>query len=230
VVRPLKVILTNWPEDKRDELEIENHPKHPEMGTHKVVLTREIYVEQEDFMEVPAKKYFRLYPGNEVRLMGAYIIKCEGCEKDENGNVTAVLCTVDMDSRNGSEGANRKVKGTLHWVSAADAVECEYRLYEPILSEEVEQEVEAAEAAQELDEEGKVVEAAPVDFMDRINPNSLVVTNGYCEPYIANAEVGTAFQFLRMGYFCKDKDSVDAKPVFNRTVPLKDSWAKEAKK
>ena len=148
--------------------------------------------------------------------------------KDENGNVVELKCSVDMDSRSGSEGANRKVKGTLHWVSAIDAVPCEYRLYEPILSEEVEQQIEAAET--ELDEEGKPVEAAPVDFMDRINPNSLTVVKGFCEPYIAHAEVGTAFQFLRMGYFCKDKDSVESAPVFNRTVPLKDSWAKEAKK
>ena len=109
VLRPLKVILTNWPADKRDELDMENHPNHPEMGTHKTVLTREIYIEREDFMENPPKKYFRLYPGNEVRLKGAYIIRCDGCEKDEQGNVTAVLCTVDMDTRNGTEGANRKV-------------------------------------------------------------------------------------------------------------------------
>lgn len=181
-------------------------------------------------MEEPVKKFFRLAPGKEVRLKGAYIIKCEDFVKDESGNVVELKCTVDLDSRSGSEGANRKVKGTLHWVSAIDAVPCEMRLYEPILSEEVEQEIEAAEA-QELDEDGKVAEAAPaVDFMSRINPNSLTVCKGFCEPYIAHAEVGTAFQFLRMGYFCKDKDSTEALPVFNRTVALKDSWAKEAKK
>ena len=228
VINPLKVTLTNWPENEVDMIEIENHPDHPEYGTRMVSFGRELYVEQEDFMEEPVKKFFRLAPGKEVRLKGAYIIKCEDFVKDENGNVVELKCTVDMDSRSGSEGANRKVKGTLHWVSAIDAVACEYRLYEPILSEEVEQQLDAAEA--ELDEEGKPVEAAPVDFMDRINPNSLTVVKGFCEPYIAHSEVGSAFQFLRMGYYCKDKDSTDALPVFNRTVALKDSWAKEAKK
>ena len=180
-----------------------------------------------DFMEEPVKKFFRLAPGKEVRLKGAYIIKCEDFVKDESGNVVELKCTVDLDSRSGSEGANRKVKGTLHWVSAIDAVPCEMRLYEPILSEEVEQEIEAAEA-QELDEDGKVAEAAPaVDFMSRINPNSLTVCKGFFEPYIAHAEVGTAFQFLRMGYFCKDKDSTDSTAVFNRVVPLKDSYKPE---
>ena len=230
VVNPLKVTLVNWPEDQVDMLEIENHPDHPEFGSRMVSFSRELYIEQEDFMEEPVKKFFRLAPGKEVRLKGAYIIKCEDFVKDESGNVVELKCTVDLDSRSGSEGANRKVKGTLHWVSAIDAVPCEMRLYEPILSEEVEQEIEAAEA-QELDEDGKVAEAAPaVDFMSRINPNSLTVCMGFCEPYIAHAEVGTAFQFLRMGYFCKDKDSTEALPVFNRTVALKDSWAKEVKK
>lgn len=126
---------------------MENHPDHPEWGTHKVVLTREIYIEQEDFMEVPVKKYFRMFPGNEVRLKGAYIVRCDGCEKDEDGHVTAVLCTVDMDTRNGTEGANRKVKGTLHWVSASENIPFEARLYEPLMMKETEEET-AAEAAQ----------------------------------------------------------------------------------
>ena len=230
VLNPLKVTLVNWPEEQVDMLEIENHPDHPEFGTRMVSFGRELYIEQEDFMEEPLKKFFRLAPGKEVRLKGAYIIKCEDFVKDENGRIVELKCSVDLDSRSGSEGANRKVKGTLHWVSAIDAVPCAYRLYEPILSEEVEQQLDAAEAAQELDEDGKVVEAAPVDFMDRLNPNSLTVVKGFCEPYIAHAEVGSAFQFLRMGYFCKDKDSTDELPVFNRTVALKDSWAKEAKK
>ena len=177
-------------------------------------------------MEEPVKKFFRLAPGKEVRLKGAYIVKCEDFVKDENGNVVELKCSVDLESRSGSEGANRKVKGTLHWVSAVDAVPAEYRLYEPILNAEDEQQVEAAEAAAELDENGEAVETAPVDFMSRINPNSLTVVKGFCEPYIAHAEVGTAFQFLRMGYFCKDKDSTDALPVFNRTVALKDSKGK----
>ena len=226
VLRPLKVVLTNWPEDNVDTLEIENHPDHPEFGTRKVNFTRELYIEQEDFMEEPVKKFFRLAPGKEVRLKGAYIIKCEDFVKDADGNVVELRCTVDLDSRSGSEGANRKVKGTLHWVSAADGIPCEYRLYEPILAEDD----PAAETAVELDEDGEPIEAAPVDFMDRLNPNSVTVVNGFCEPWIAGHDVGATFQFLRMGYFCKDKDSTEALPVFNRTVPLKDSWAKEAKK
>ena len=225
VIDPVKVVLTNWPEDKLDVLTIENHPDHPEMGAREVKFGRELYIEREDFMEEPVKKFFRMAPGKEVRLKGAYIVRCEDFVKDENGTITELHCTVDMDSRSGSEGSNRKVKGTLHWVSAADAVPCEYRLYEPILAED-----EPEANAVEVDENGDTVEAAPVDFMDRLNPNSLTVKRGFCESWIAAHEVGAVFQFLRMGYFCKDKDSTEAAPVFNRTVPLKDSWAKEAKK
>ena len=229
VVDPLKVTLVNWPEDQLDALEVENHPDHPEMGTRTVTFGRELYIEKEDFMEEPIKKFFRLAPGREVRLKGAYIIKCEDFVKDENGEVVELKCSVDMDSRSGSEGANRKVKGTLHWVSAAEGVPCEYRLYEPILSEEVEEEAQPAEA--ELDEDGKVAEAAPAaDFMSRLNPNSLIVKQGFCEPFIAHSEVGSSFQFLRMGYFCKDRDSTEAMPVFNRTVALKDGFKVEAKR
>ena len=229
VVDPLKVTLVNWPEDQLDALEVENHPDHPEMGTRTVTFGRELYIEKEDFMEEPIKKFFRLAPGREVRLKGAYIIKCEDFVKDENGEVVELKCSVDMDSRSGSEGANRKVKGTLHWVSAAEGVPCEYRLYEPILSEEVEEEAQPAEA--ELDEDGKVAEAAPAaDFMSRLNPNSLTVKQGFCEPFIAHSEVGSSFQFLRMGYFCKDRDSTEAMPVFNRTVALKDGFKVETKR
>ena len=225
VVNPVKVVLTNWPEDKIDELEIENHPDHPEFGTRKVKFGRELYIEREDFMEEPVKKFFRMAPGREVRLKGAYIVMCEGFVKDENGEIAELHCTVDLDSRSGSEGANRKVKGTLHWVSAAEGVPCEFRLYEPILAED-----EPETNAVEVDEDGETVEAAPVDFMDRLNPNSLTVANGFCEPWIAGHDVGATFQFLRMGYFCKDRDSTAEKPVFNRTVPLKDTWAKVAAK
>ena len=229
VVDPLKVTLVNWPEDQLDALEVENHPDHPEMGTRTVTFGRELYIEKEDFMEEPIKKFFRLAPGREVRLKGAYIIKCEDFVKNENGEVVELKCSVDMDSRSGSEGANRKVKGTLHWVSAAEGVPCEYRLYEPILSEEVEEEAQSAEA--ELDEDGKVAEAAPAaDFMSRLNPNSLTVKQGFCEPFIAHSEVGSSFQFLRMGYFCKDRDSTEAMPVFNRTVALKDGFKVETKR
>ena len=224
VLNPIRLTFTNWDEGKVDELTVDNHPDHPEMGSHTVRFTRHAYIEQEDFMEEPVKKFFRLAPGKEVRLKGAYIIQCNEVVKDENGNITELLCTVDLNSRSGSEGANRKVKGTLHWLSDLDAVPAEFRLYEPILSEEPE-ETETV-AASEDEEEA----AAPsTDFMDRLNPNSLTVVKGFCEPYIANSEVGTTFQFLRMGYFCKDKDSTAELPVFNRTVGLKDSWAKASK-
>ena len=232
VLRPLKVILTNWPADKRDELEMENHPNHPEMGTHKTVLTREIYVEREDFMEEPPKKYFRLFPGNEVRLRGAYIVRCDGCEKDGDGNVTAVLCTVDMDTRNGTEGANRKVKGTLHWVSAEDNVPFEARLYEPLMLDEEEAAQQAAEAEAEAggEDEAPVSSAAlKTDFLKKLNTNSLETCRGYAEHFLADAKEGDTFQFLRMGYFCKDADSTAETPVFNRVVGLKDSFAKQVK-
>ncbi len=224
VLNPVKVVLTNWPEGKTDMLTIENHPNHPEMGERTVSFGREIYIEREDFMEEPVKKFFRLAPGKEVRLKGAYIIRGEEVVKDENGGIVELRCTVDLNSRSGSEGANRKVKGTLHWVNAADAIPCEYRLYEPILSAED----EIAADQQIEDEENDIV--PDDDFMKHLNPNSLTVMHGFCEPYIANAKGGDTFQFLRMGYFCKDKDSTDALPVFNRTVALKDSWAKAAKK
>ena len=230
VVRPLKVILTNWPEDKRDELTMENHPNHPEMGTHTTVMTRELYIEREDFMEEPPKKYFRMFPGNEVRLKGAYIVKCEGCEKDADGNVTAVLCTVDMDSRNGSEGANRKVKGTLHWVSAEENTPFEARLYEPLLREEDGAESAAEAAETEGDAAAPATGAsAKKDFISKLNPDSLETCRGYMEKYLDGAKAGETFQFLRMGYYCKDTDSTEKLPVFNRVVGLRDTFAKQVK-
>ena len=221
VLKPLKVILTNWPQDKRDELVMENHPDHPQMGTHTTVLTREIYVERDDFMENPPKKYFRLFPGNEVRLRGAYIIRCDGCQKDAEGNVTAVLCTVDMDSRNGTEGANRKVKGTLHWVSAEDSLPFEARLYEPLLAEE------SADDAQDETAAEPAAGASKTDFLQKLNPDSLQVCRGRMESWLAQAQAGDAYQFLRMGYFCKDRDSTPEMPVFNRVVGLRDTFAKQ---
>ena len=212
VLRPLKIVLDNWPEDKRDELPVENHPGHPEMGERTVTMTKELYIEREDFMEVPARKYFRLFIGGEVRLKGAYIIKGESCEKDADGNVICVHCTVDMDSRNGSEGAKRKVKGTLHWVSAAESLPLEARVYEPLLMENNEEEAEARK-----------------DFLDRLNPNSLEVCRGFMEKSLADANVGDTYQFLRMGYFCKDTDSTEALPVFNHTVGLRDTFKKIVK-
>ena len=210
VLRPLKIVLTNWPEGKADALPVENHPGHPEMGERMVTMTRELYIERADFMEVPVRKYFRLFIGGEVRLKAAYIIKAERCDKDENGNVTCVYCTVDMDTRNGSEGAKRKVKGTLHWVSASDSLPMEVRVYEPLLAED------------DGDDEKK-------DFLERLNPKSLEVCRGFMESSLADANVGDKFQFLRMGYFCKDTDSTDALPVFNHIVGLRDTFRKVVK-
>ena len=222
VLRPLKVTLSNWPEGFVDEIAMENHPDHPEMGTRTLHMGNVLYIDREDFMEDPPKKFFRLAPGREVRLKGAYIIRCEEVIHDANGEVAELICSVDMDSRSGSEGANRKVKGTLHWLSAQDARPCEMRLYEPILLED------APEEAVE-EEEGEETEAPAADFMARVNPDSLTVVQGICEPCVAEAEKGKVFQFLRTGYFCKDPDSTEAMPVYNRTVSLKDSWAKANK-
>ncbi|MCH5286642.1 MAG: glutamine--tRNA ligase/YqeY domain fusion protein [Christensenellaceae bacterium] len=223
VLRPLKVVLTNWPEGETKALEIENHPDHPEMGTRTVTFGRELYIEQEDFMEVPAKKYQRMFPGNEVRLKGAYIVKCEDCVKDEAGNVVEVRCTVDFDSLSGSAGADRKIKGkTLHWVSAADAVPFEARLYEPLLMNEGDMEAEETE-------DGENVVPDKKDFISRLNPNSLTVLEGVAEPCVLSVEDGTTFQFLRSGYFCKDPDSTPDKPVYNRVVGLRDTFAKQNK-
>lgn len=192
------------------------------MGTHTVPLTREIYIEREDFMIDAPKKFFRLKPDGEVRLKGAYIIKCERYDVDENGNVTCIYCSVDFTSKSGSEGADRKVKGTIHWVSAEQNIPFEGRLYDVLMRDDDEQ----AEAAPE--EEADEETAAPAkDFIARLNPDSLKVIHGFAEPYLAQAKVGDDFQFLRMGYFCKDKDSTADMAVFNRVVPLKDSYKPE---
>ena len=220
VLNPVKITLTNWDADKVDELKMENHPEHPELGERTVRFAKTIYIEREDFMEEPPKKFFRLAPEREVRLKGAYIIKCEQVIKDESGAITEILCSVDLDSRSGCEGANRKVKGTLHWVSELDAKPCEVRLYEPILSDE-DADVET------VDEFGEPVEAVTRDFTERLNPNSLtVIKTALVEPIIADADVSARFQFLRMGYFCKDPDSTPELPVYNRIVGLRDSWSK----
>ncbi len=225
VLNPLKLTFANWEEGKVDTLTVENHPDHPEMGTREIHFTKHAYIEREDFMEEPVKKFFRLAPGKEVRLKGAYIVRCDEVVKDESGEIVELICSVDLDSRSGSEGANRKVKGTLHFLSDMDARDCEFRLYEPILREEEPE--AAAQAEPEAEEDAEPV--ASGDFMSRINPDSLKVMKGYCEPFIADSDVGATFQFLRMGYFCKDRDSTTELPVFNRTVGLKDSWAKVAK-
>ena len=226
VLRPIKVVLTNWPEGEKRELVVENHPKNPDMGTHTVTLSREIYIDAEDFMEVPANKFQRMYPGFEVRLKGACIVKCEGCTKDADGNIVEIQCTVDFDSFAGCEGSGRKIKGkVLHWVNAEDAVPFEARLYEPLLPAEGEavEEEEAEEAAadeMETVEDGDALTRKDYDFLKKISPNTLTVLRGYAEPAIRDCEVGTSFQFVRVGYFYKDPDSTSELPVFNRTVEL----------
>lgn len=212
VLNPLKVVLDNWDEDEVDEIEIENHPEHPEMGSRSVSFSKVIYVERDDFMAEPVKKFFRLFPGGEVRLKGAYIIKCNSFETDSDGNVSLLHCTVDKDSRSGSDGANRKVKGTLHWISENDATPFEARLYEPLLNDEDD------------------AEADKKDFISRLNPDSLHIVHGVGEKILKNTQVGNTFQFMRTGYFCKDSDSSSDMPVFNRVVGLRDSWAKTKNK
>ncbi|HIU33521.1 MAG TPA: glutamine--tRNA ligase/YqeY domain fusion protein [Candidatus Pullichristensenella excrementigallinarum] len=222
ILNPIPVTFSNWDAEKVDLLEVENHPDHPEMGTHTVRFGKRIFIDREDFMEDPPKKFFRLAPGREVRLKGAYIIRCDEVVKNAEGEIVEILCTVDLDSRSGSEGANRKIKGkTLHWLNVEDAKPCEFRLYEPILNEDTPEQEEEDELQEETEEK-----SSP-SFMDKINPNSLTVVRGLCEPLVAEAKEGDVFQFLRVGYFCKDRDSSEELPVYNRTVALKDAWAKE---
>ena len=205
VLRPLKVVLTNYPEDKTEELLAENHPTRG--GKRYVPFSRELYIEREDFMEEPPKKFFRLRPGGEVRLKHAYIIKCEEVVKDENGEITELRCSYDPESKSGGSAANRKVKGTLHWVSAKDAVDAEVRLYDYLLKSDEEEEA--------------------ADFIASLNPHSLEVIEGAkVEPSLARTAEGTHYQFLRTGYFVVDKDTQPDRLVFNRVVGLKDSWGK----
>ncbi len=225
VLHPIKVILTNWPEGESRAIEVENHPKKPEMGTHTVNLGREIYIDAEDFMEVPVGKFQRMYPGFEVRLKAACIVRCEGCVKNEDGSIAEIHCTVDFDSFAGCEGSGRKIKGkVLHWVNAADAVPFEARLYEPLLPAESAEEEEPAEEPAMLEEdtaeETDALTRKDYDFLKKIDPNTLTCCQGMAEPFIRDCEPGTTFQFVRVGYFCKDPDSTDALPVFNRTVGL----------
>ncbi len=214
VVNPLKLVITNYPEGKVETVEMENNPEDPNGGTHQMPFSREIYIEADDFMENPPKKFFRLAPGGEVRLKGAYIIKCEEVVKDTNGNITELRCTYDPDTHSGMPGAARKVKGTLHWVSANEAVDAEARMYDRLFYVE--------NPAAEPDR----------DFREMLNPDSLKVVKGIkIEPYAAQiAKKGTKMQFQRVGYFTPDYDSTDGNLVFNRTIALKDSWEKIQKK
>lgn len=208
VLRPLKVIIDNYPEGQAEELEVENNPDKPELGTRKVTFSRELYVEQDDFMAEPVKKYFRLFPGNEVRLKSAYFVTCTGYETDDDGHVTCLHCTYDPGSKGGNSPDGRKVKGTLHWVSAADSIKAEVRLYDRLFRSENPADTEA--------------------FEENINPDSLVtLADCWLEGSLKGAKAGDTFQFMRQGYFCVDPDSTSEHPVFNRTVALNSSWEKK---
>ncbi len=205
VLKPLKVTITNYPEDKTEYFTCINNPEDEAAGTRQVPFSREIYIDRDDFMEVPPKKYYRLSPGQEVRLRYSYLIRCEEVVKDENGEIVELRCTYDPQSGGGSSSDGRRVRGVIHWVSARHAVEAEVRLFETLFS---------------------VEDPNDDNFMDYLTPTSLVKTTGYLEPSLAEAPVGKTFQFERVGYFCPDTDSTPEKLVFNRTVTLKDSWAK----
>ena len=211
ILRPLKVVITNYPEGQVEMLDAENNPENPEMGSRKIPFSREIYIEQEDFMENPPKKYFRLFPGNEVRLKHAYFIKCEEVIKDSEGNVVEIHCTYDPETKSGSGFTGRKVKGTLHWVEATQAIPTEFRLYEPlILDEEL---AAAAEAGEET------------TFLDHVNNKSLEIIQGFVEPNMTDVKPQDKFQFFRHGYFNVDpKHTTAEKPVFNMIVSLKSSF------
>jgi glutaminyl-tRNA synthetase len=209
VLRPIKIVLTNYPEEKIEELDAINNPEDPNAGTRKIPFSRELYIERDDFMETPPPKYFRLRPGGEVRLKYAYIIKCEEAVKDDAGNVTELRCSIDLESKSGGPTAGRKVKGTIHWVSAAHAMDAEVRLYDRLFT------------VPEPDSGG--------DFKSFMNSNSLQVANAKCEPTLANARPEEPYQFERLGYFALDPASTGEKQIWNRTVTLRDTWAKIAK-
>jgi glutaminyl-tRNA synthetase len=229
VLRPIKVVLTNYPEGKTEELDAVNNPEDENAGTRKIPFSRELFIEQDDFKEVPPPKYFRLKPGGEVRLKYAYIIKCDEVVKDAAGNITELRCTADLDSKfvaadvsrrkemevrgltSAATGPNRKVKGTIHWVSAAHAIDAEVRLYDRLFT------------AAEPEKDGR-------DFKSVLNPHSLEVVTAKCEPSLKDAKLELRYQFERLAYFALDKDSAPSKLVLNRTITLKDTWAKEAQK
>ncbi len=206
VLDPIRLVIDNYPEGQTEELEVANNLENPELGSRKVTFGRELYIEREDFMEDPPKKYFRMFPGNEVRLMHAYFVRCTGCEKDENGNVTVVHGAYDPESRGGNSPDGRKVKGTIHWISAETAMEAEVRLYENIIDEE----------KGVYNEDGSL----------NLNPDSLKILKGcYVEPFLKDAKAHDSFQFVRQGFFCVDsKDSTPEALVFNRIVSLKSSF------
>lgn len=211
VINPVKLVITNYPEGRTEYVEADNNPEDQAAGKHEMAFGRELWIERDDFMEDAPKKFFRMTPGKEVRLKNAYIVKCTGCKKDDNGNIKEVYCEYDSETRSGLPGADRKVKGTLHWVSVGSAVPAEVRIYSHLFS------VEDPSADER-------------DFRELLNPESKkVLTNCYIEPFGAERKVGEYLQFQRIGYFMKDPDSTENRPVFNRTVGLKDNWSKQKK-
>ncbi|HZM04395.1 MAG TPA: hypothetical protein VFC44_15440, partial [Candidatus Saccharimonadales bacterium] len=204
------VVLTNYPADRVEELEAVNNPEDPAAGTRRLPFSNTLYIDQDDFMETPPPKYFRLRPGGEVRLKYAYIIKCEEVVNDAAGKILELRCTADLDSKSGGTTSNRKIKGTIHWVSAPHAIEAEVRLYDRLFT------------VPEPDGDG--------DFTKHLNPHSLEVLSAKCEPSLAEARPELRYQFERLGYFTLDTGSTAVKPVFNRTIPLRDAWAKEMQK
>ena len=210
VLKPLKVVITNWEEGKVEMRRAVNNPEDEQAGMRDVPMSKVLYIEQDDFMENPPKKYFRLQPGGEVRLRYSYLIKCEEVIKDEQGNIVELRCTYDPLSGDGSSSDGRRVKGVIHWVSAEHAIEAEVRLFNPLF----------------VTEDPFDTSAGQTSWEDNLNPESMVVTKGWLEPALKDAPIGQPFQFERVGYFCADTDSTAEHPVFNRTVTLKDSWAK----
>ena len=220
VLNPVKLIITNYPEGQVEEMEAVNNPEHPEEGNHVIEFSRELWMERDDFMEDAPKKYFRMTPGQEVRLKNAYIVKCTGCKKNDAGEITEVYCEYDPDTKSGLPGANRKVKGTIHWVSCAHCLEAEVRLYDRLWKvENPRDELAAIREAKNCD--------ALTAMKEMINPDSLnVLPCCYIEKYAAGMQPLSYLQFQRIGYFNVDKDSTPEKMVFNRTVGLKDVWGK----
>jgi len=213
VLNPLKITITNYPEEQTEELEAINNPEDESQGKRKITFSKEIFIEKDDFMEDPPRKFFRLAPGREVRLKYAYIIRCDEVIKDESGDVVELKCSYDPETKSGMASSDRKVKGTLHWVSAQHALDAEVRLYDRLF----------------IKEEPDIVEEGQ-DFKSNLNPDSLEILNAKVEPSLKEADPGNQVQFERLGYFCIDSRYTTAdKLVFNRTVPLRDSWARKNK-
>jgi len=207
VTKPLKLVIDNYPDDLVEEMNAVNNPEEPKAGTRKVPFSKILYIEQDDFRETPPPKYYRLYPGNEVRLRYAYFVKCTHVVRNDAGEIAEVHCTYDPSTRGGDAPDGRKVKSTIHWLSATQAQNAEFRIYNRLFTKED-------------------PEAGEEEFLACLKPDSLQVLNGYVEPLLAQTQPGDRFQFERLGYFCTDQDSTDDRPVFNLTVSLKDTWAK----